>query len=97
MELCWLVVGVLVGCCLGLELARYLHVPLRQRSAAIVSFCGKQRGELIRLLGQRPHMHEKLPEGRCVLTWYDNEYALSLMFDARGKCLGVYGEHADKC
>lgn len=86
----WLTAALLLGYILGTSWNK--PDSLRNRCAGIISFRGKGVAEVMLLLDAPAQEVQTLPDGTILRTWRQHGYAITLAFDARDVCQGVYDE-----
>ena len=65
---------------------------LRERTEAIGAFRGMRYDEVIERLERAPQRTEQRMNGQILRKWQEKRYAISLLFDSAGVCLGVEEE-----
>ena len=89
----WIVAAFLLGL-LAAQSAyrRRKRRTLRERLTSIPTFYGKTLAEVQRIARDAPYQTSRKANGQIVRTWRENDYILSLLFDACDVCLGVEEE-----
>ena len=86
----WIIAAFLAGILLS-ERLRGGGQTLRRRARDMGVFAGRSYVEIRESL-HRPQAVEPQADGRVLRTWRGGSYGISLLFDARDVCLGVYSE-----
>jgi len=87
----WIAAAFLAGILFTLWLKN--HRPsLRQRVTDAAVFRGKTYQEITWEI-DAPQTTIRQTDGHTLCIWQEDGYSISLLFDARGLCLGVEDEH----
>ena len=88
----WIVAAFLAGVIITGWAQR--HKPtLQQRVFQMGVFAGRSYAEILRGL-EEPQREAQQADGRTLRTWRNHDYSISLLFDRRDMCLGVFEEKA---
>lgn len=88
----WIVAAFLGGFLLAYGL-RMKHRSLREHFSRVESFRGRSYLEILMIASTRPGTVTHCTDGTTQMTWQDDDYTITLSFDAHGQCLGVVDEH----
>lgn len=86
----WIVAALLLGYLLGSHARK--EPGLRKRSGRIAVYRGRSGLEITELLGGPAQETTVLQDGHVLRTWRGEGYAITLRFDGKDVCQGVYDE-----
>ncbi len=87
----WIVAAFLGGFLLALGL-KHRRRSLRESFARVDSYQGRSYREVLSIAGVKPSTVIRNADGTSQCTWQEQDYSITLAFDARDMCTGVVDE-----